>query len=379
MRDEMDRRVFLKLGMTAGAGLALASAFPKFSMADLRQISLSDCMELTPEEIAGKSKMVTDSWDYLIRAAAGIKDAGIRTQVQGILKNPAPTFTAELMDGQNRLAVYNELKSMGFIPENMAFKSFLPPVKDPQKSPHPFLAGPGSGYSSHHSYPGGLITHTAANVRLSLSLYEHYITVYDFALDRDVILASQILHDLHKPWVFQWSARTGESRTEMKLAGTGEHHIYGVAESLVRGLPAGVCTAQACAHQHPGWEKDEAKPVKWLKAAAVLTGKDPVKAGLLAPGEQTLPQPRGMENFVTHLGDHDWVLSVPAAKWLIPVMAEIAGENYGMSGADLSGRKFNQFRNYVFAQASIMNLYHLYTARGKDGLARTVTAMVTPA
>jgi hypothetical protein len=213
---------------------------------------------------------------------------------------------------------------------------------------------------------------------MSLALYENYQSIYGFTLDRDVVIASQILHDLHKPWVFQWQAN-GESRTEAKLAGTGEHHPYSVAESIARGLPPKSCIAQACAHNHPGWAKDESGPVNWLKTAAILTGKDPVAAGLLAPGARTLPMPRHMEAFVCHLGDHDWVLSVPAAKWLIPVMEEIAVEKYGMAKEDLKTRKFNQLRNYVFAQSSVMNLYQLYSTRGKEALAYTVLATVTPA
>ena len=46
---------------------------------------------------------------------------------------------------------------------------------------------------------------------------------------------------------------------------------------------------------------------------------------------------------------------------LIPVMAEVARESYAMSPEDIKGRKFNQFRNYVFSQATIMTLYNLYS------------------
>jgi hypothetical protein len=280
------------------------------------------------------------------------------------------------MDDSIRQEVYAEQKSQGFIGEDTPFESFMPDTSDPDKSPHPFTAGPGSGYFSHHSYPGGLVSHTALNTVMSLGLYDNYETVYGSRLNRDIVIASQVLHDLHKPWVFQWQS-DGQSRTEMKLAGTGEHHTYGVAESITRGLPAELCVAQACAHNHPGWEKDESGPVNWLKSAAILTGKDPVAAGLLAPGGKTLPLPRKMENFVCHLGDHDWVLSVPAAKWLIPEMEDIAIREYGMSKQDLKGKKFNQLRNYVFAQSSIMNLYHIYSSKGKHELTSYVTSIVT--
>jgi hypothetical protein len=86
-----------------------------------------------------------------------------------------------------------------------------------------------------------------------------------------------------------------------------------------------------------------------------------------------------MEGFVCHLGDHDWILTVPAAKWLIPEMQKIAAAKYGMSDADLKGKKFNQFRNYVFSQATIMTLYNLYSTKGHDALAKAVADIVQPA
>jgi len=57
---------------------------------------------------------------------------------------------------------------------------------------------------SHHSYPGGLATHVAVNVKVALSIYEAYKDVYGTSMNRDVILASELMHDMNKPWVFQW-------------------------------------------------------------------------------------------------------------------------------------------------------------------------------
>ncbi len=373
----LDRRTFLKLGVAAGATTAVTAAFPRFSMAKVKTVKITDCMDMGPEDMAKKSQMVMDSWAYIQDVVATIENNEIRATVEGILRQPAPTFMENLMDEQNRKEAYTELSAKGLI-SDVAFEDFLPPTQNPYRSPHPFIAGPGSGYGSHHAYPGGLVTHTALNTMVSLSIYDGYRSTYGYALNRDWVIASQVLHDLNKPWVFQWQS-DGESRTELKLGGTGEHHPYSVAESIHRGLPAELCVAQACAHNHPGWASDEEGPVNWLTAAAVLNGICPAEAGLLAADRKTLPLPRRMENFVCHLGDHDWILTVPAAKWLIPIMQEIGREKYGLSDSDINGKPFKQLRNYVFSQASIMNLYHLYTNRGKDALAYTVMSMVTPA
>ncbi|MBZ4660713.1 MAG: metal-dependent phosphohydrolase [Desulfacinum sp.] len=373
----MERRKFLQLSLMAGGMAALHAALPRVASAQPRTVSLEECLSLSPLDMAQRSEIVLRSWDSLRQAVSSIRNDSLRQAVFEVLDNPAPTFTEPLSSEKDRKEVYRRLQAEGAVDE-IPFDQFLPPVDDPRRSPWPFLAAPGSGYQSHHAYPGGLVTHTALNTMVSLSLYEHYKAVYDFQLDRDVVIASQVLHDLHKPWVFQWQ-EDGRSRTERKLAGTGEHHPYSVAESLHRGLPAEVCVAQACAHNHPGFPKDEEGPVRWLKAAAALTGKDPVRAGLLDSDGKTLPVPRRMENFVCHLGDHDWVLTVPAAKWVIDEMKRIAVKDYGLSEKDLEGRRFHQLRNYVFSQASLMALYHVLSTGGSDALSHTVRSIVVPA
>jgi hypothetical protein len=373
----LNRRDFLRLGAVAGAAVAVTAAFPTFSWANVKKATLDQCMGMSPENMAKGSKLVMDSWDYLLITAATIDNPAIRKTVLDILNNPAPTFMGNLMDASAKKQVYQELTAKGLL-KDIAKKDFLPPTQDPKQSPHPFFAAPGSGYQSHHSYPGGVVTHTALNVMVSLAIYDGYKHTYGYELDRDIVVGSQILHDLHKAWVFQWG-EDGESRTEKPLGGTGEHHPYSVAESFYRGLPPEFVVAQACAHNHAGWEKDEEGPVNWITSAAILLGVNPVEKGLLDASGKTLPVPRRMEGFVCHLGDHDWILTVPAAKWLIPEMQKIAAAKYGMSDADLKGKKFNQFRNYVFSQATIMTLYNLYSTKGHDALAKAVADIVQPA
>ncbi len=375
MANDMDRRDFLKLGMAVGAAAAASTMLPKKALASYTTISLSDCMDMTPQDMAEASAPVNASRQSLNRAVKSISNPKIQSVVAEIIENPAPGVMSS-MGKAERAEAAKELAAKGMT--KVSAEKLFPPFEDPAKAPQPFYAAPGSGWTSHHSYPGGLATHTALNVNVSKSLYDGYRDVYGYMLDRDVVLTSQLLHDLHKPWVFQWR-ENGECRTEQTLAGTGEHHVLGVAESVKRGLPAEVCVAQACAHSHPRTPEDEAKVVGWIQAASIIAGVDPVKAGLLAADGRTLPLPRRQEGFVTHLGDHDWVLTVPAAQWLIPVMQKIAVEKYGLSEDELKGKKFNALRNYVFSQAAVMNLYEIYAAKGEDELTKTVLAIVKPA
>lgn len=373
----IERRDFLKAGALLGAGFMTVGTLPATSRAvSYTPVKYSDVLDMDPVAMAEASGQVMDSWRYLKETVATIKNPMIREGVQSIMDNPAPTIMDNL-GSEEKKEVYDELSAAGLL-KDLGYEDFLPPVSDPSKSPQPFYSAPGSGYGSHHAYPGGVATHTALNLRVSLALYEGYRDTYDYLLDRDIIIASQMLHDLHKAWVFQWQD-DGSSRTEQKLAGTGEHHSLSVAESFHRGLPVAMCVAQACAHNHPGFTDSEKGPVSWITTAATLLGKDAAKEGWLAPDGASLPQPRTMENFVCHLGDHDWVLTVPAAHWTIPLMKEIAVTHYGVKESELDSKKFNQLRNYVFSQATIMSLYQLYAQQGKDALADTVLSIVAPA
>jgi hypothetical protein len=64
---------------------------------------------------------------------------------------------------------------------------------------------------------------------------------------------------------------------------------------------------------------------------------------------------------------------------MIPVLKAIAREKYGMSDEDLTGKKFNAFRNYIFSQKTIMGLYQIYARQGKGAVVETVASLVKPA
>ena len=365
------RRNFVLGGLASGALLMAGKYLPGTAHAagtEIKAITLDECVSLTPEQMARQSARVMDAWKYLQDATAEVADPTLRAVVQEMLHNPAPGVAKS-----DAVAITAELKGQKLLKDDAS--ALFPPCSDVSRSPQPFFTAPGSGWGSHHAYPGGLATHTALNVASCKALYDNYIAVSGLKLDRDTVLASQLLHDLHKPWVFQWQA-DGTCRKEEPLAGTGEHHVLSVAESLKRGLSPALCVAQACAHDHPGSAASEAAVVGWLKAAAIINGTDAVRAGLIEKDGKTLPLPRRMEGFVTHLADHDWVLSVPAAQWISAALKSVAADTYGLKGADLEGRPFNQFRNYVLSQTTAMRLYGVYSSSGTDALKREVAALV---
>ena len=380
MTADCSRREFLKLSAGAVAALSLTSlplsALAKAPAIKASKASLAECMNMNPIAMSENSPFIKPAYDTLLKTAGEIQNAALRSATLEILQNPAPTLMELYPNDGAKEAVKQKLVAAGYLKSTNAYDDFLPPCTSTKKAVIPFYSAPGSGYYSHHSYPGGLATHVGVNVKASLGFYNAYKDTFSYPMSRDIVIAAQSLHDLHKPWVFQWQ-ESGESRTEYSIAGTGSHHILSLAELLHRNLPAELVVAQACAHNHPGSDADERDVTNWLKAAAMLAQVDPLKYGLLADDGNTLPLPRRVEGFITHLGDHDWVLSVPAAKWMIGKLGDIAKAEYSMSDADLKTKKFYALRNYVFSQATLEQLYIIWTTDGEAALTETVKSIVT--
>jgi hypothetical protein len=116
--------------------------------------------------------------------------------------------------------------------------------------------------------------------------------------------------------------------------------------------------------------------VDWLKAAAMIAGEDPVALGFLDAEGKTLPQPRWMEGFITHLGDHDYVLTGPINQWMTNELEKIAQAEYGMNANDLKSAKFYTFRDYLYSQVTTERLYSIWVTQGEEALIQTIHGLV---
>ena len=366
MNNKVDssRRNFLKLSATAVAGVALAGIVrPAFANDVKVKVLALDAIPEDAVECAKSSDLVQCAWNYLLNEINSLHDVVLREKVLGFYSNTVPTFMERYQSNTAVKAVYNELLNAALIdPAKIAVDDLFPPLKDLGTNPQPFFSAPGSGYGSHHSYPGGLVTHTAVNVEITKQILKTYSNIMNYEYGYDITMAGQLLHDLAKPWVFQWQ-KDGSCLTEYTIAGTGAHHNFSVAESIYRGMPKDEIVAQACAHDHPGSRADEEQVVNWIKAASILAGVDPVREGLLNEDGTALPTPHKQAGYIVHLGDHDWVLSVPAAQQSVAMLKQVAVRKYGMSDADLSSIRFNKFRNYIGAQYSFMHVHQAMSAK----------------
>lgn len=364
LNEKISRRKFLQLTAGAAIGAAMLN-MPGMSFAAGAKVKAASYNNL-PDAVtlAANSELVQLSYQKIKDAVKTIQDPSLARMTMDIVNNPVPTFMNNYQLPGSKRTVYNKLVAAGLLDSSKtSLENFMPPYNG--SLPQPFYSAPGSGYASHHAYPGGLATHTAANLQISEGIYNTYTGLFNSDISHDIVIAAQALHDLAKPLVFQWN-KDQSSLTEYQIAGTGAHHIFSIAEVIYRGFPVEEIVAQSCAHTIPTG-KDEQVVAGYLKAAAIIAGKDAVKLGLVN-SDNTIPTPHKQEGYITSLGDHDFVLSGPACQKSVAILKEIAAKDYGMSKADLEGEHFNRFRNYIGAQYSMMYIDSL--ASTKNGMER---------
>lgn len=351
MTTKMSRKSFLQITAGAIAGTAFLN-MPHLAFAAHAKAKPAAFAQLPDAvNLAANSELVQLCYKKIQDSVATIQDNTLRRMTMEIIKNPDPTFMRRFQMPGVKEKVYQQLLGLKLIDSaKTPLDKFLPPYK--MQTPQPFYTAPGSGYASHHAYPGGLATHTAANLSISEGIYNAYINLFNSSISRDIIIAAQALHDLAKPLVFQWQ-NDQSCLKEYTIAGTGAHHIFSIAEVIYRGFPAEEIVAQACAHQTPGNENEEQTVVGYLTAAAIIAGKDPQSIGVVTL-QNTLPAPHKQEGYIVSLGDHDYVLSGPACQKTVKLLQQIAAEDYGLSEQQLQGEAFNKMRNYLGAQVSMM-------------------------
>lgn len=364
LNEKISRRKFLQLTAGAAIGAAMLNV-PGMTFAAGAKVKAANYNKL-PDAVplAKDAELVQLSYKKIQDAVSSIKDSTLRSMTAEIINNPNPAFMENYQLPGSKRALYNKLAAAGLLDTSkISAEQLLPPYSG--KLPQPFYSAPGSGYASHHAYPGGLATHTAANLCISEGIYNTYKDIFNSDISRDIIISAQALHDLAKPLVFQWN-KDQSSLTEYQIAGTGAHHIFSIAEVIYRGFPVEEIVAQSCAHTIPTG-KDEQVVAGYLKAAAIIAGKDAVKLGLVN-SDNTIPTPHKQEGYIVSLGDHDFVLSSPACQKSVAILKQIAAKDYGMTKAELEGEHFNRFRNYIGAQYSMMYIDSL--ASTQNGMER---------
>jgi 7,8-dihydroneopterin 2',3'-cyclic phosphate phosphodiesterase len=107
-----------------------------------------------------------------------------------------------------------------------------------------------AGAYQHHSYPGGLVQHTLSVVRIATTLCDLIEELYDGEVDRDLVKAGAILHDVMKVYCYEPNGGGGFHTSE--YGGMVDHLTLLVAEMHKRGYPTDLIHVVAGHHGDVG-------------------------------------------------------------------------------------------------------------------------------
>ncbi|MEM0357767.1 MAG: HDIG domain-containing protein [Candidatus Bathyarchaeia archaeon] len=92
-----------------------------------------------------------------------------------------------------------------------------------------------AGLSHHHCYPGGYVEHIISTANLASALCKSVERVYRGKVNRDLVIAGVLLHDLFKPLTY--SVNQNGSYSTTGLADYMDHLSIAIAELVRRGFP----------------------------------------------------------------------------------------------------------------------------------------------
>lgn len=103
-----------------------------------------------------------------------------------------------------------------------------------------------AGLSHHHCYAGGYVEHVVSTTRLALSICDSVEKVYHGKVNRDLVIAGVLLHDILKPVTYLANADGSYSST--RLADYLDHSSLVISELVRRGFPLELVHAVAAHH-----------------------------------------------------------------------------------------------------------------------------------
>ncbi|MGC9345962.1 MAG: HDIG domain-containing metalloprotein [Candidatus Bathyarchaeales archaeon] len=92
-----------------------------------------------------------------------------------------------------------------------------------------------AGLSHHHCYPGGYIEHVVSTANLALAMCNSVEKVYHGKVNRDLVIAGVLLHDIFKPATYAVDENGSYSST--RLADYMDHLSLVISELVRKGFP----------------------------------------------------------------------------------------------------------------------------------------------
>lgn len=92
-----------------------------------------------------------------------------------------------------------------------------------------------AGLSHHHCYPGGFLEHTVSTANIALAMCDSVEKVYHGKVNRDLVIAGILLHDIFKPLTYMTKENGGYISSP--LAEYLDHLSLAVSELTRKGFP----------------------------------------------------------------------------------------------------------------------------------------------
>jgi 7,8-dihydroneopterin 2',3'-cyclic phosphate phosphodiesterase len=101
-----------------------------------------------------------------------------------------------------------------------------------------------AGLTRHHNYPGGLVEHVVSATKIALLLCDVVEAIYEGQVDRDLVIAGILLHDIFKPLTYEQEI---ESYSITTLGERVDHLTIAVAELIRKNFSLDLVHV-VCAH-----------------------------------------------------------------------------------------------------------------------------------
>ncbi len=332
--------------------VALLVAAPAFAQAPKADpaivLKLKVVALMSPRDVAQASPRTRSAAHNVREAAREMKQRDLRQAVGSMLDNPAPSLLG-------------------------ATSSY-----------EAFQAAAGGGWAGHHGYPGGLAVHTWLNLRQAWGLVDVYRDEYEMYVDRDLVTAAVICHDILKAWTNQfwpeWSRETGQFHVPVEVAPGGAYAAWGAyglmghhnalmaAELMYRKAPARLVFA-ALSHVDQALDTRDRGPRRSTDETWERTLEDAFKWVDAADPELSKPYRRiyeagawrSLEAGINWLADADWNLTQGrATPWADQAFA-IFARTYGL---EPGSRDYGMARNWAYAHVDPMKLAAVVEHKG---------------
>jgi hypothetical protein len=232
-----------------------------------------------------------------------------------------------------------------------------------QRANQSWRTSPGSGWKSHHAYPGGLSIHNMEWIEVASAWVDTYERVYGVKLDRDIVIAGLLLHDWGKVWFLfddasgkivepDWYPKAWGTKSKWKWMGGHGEVLY--AELIHRGAPRELLFAAAAAHFDPYWalETDDEGLNPALREAAQIAKK---------PAPLVKQEERMAEWWIATFVDEAWSFSTMVAARLAFETIENVAQDLGL---EPGSREANKVAWFVLSRVGDFKIYDVYQKAG---------------